>query len=142
MVEPAFLDAFKIIAKVSAAGLDIALPLKVEEVKVRRAFELTLGESFHATDSEVECCDTFSVQGLHRGKQCTVAAMFKGAGNRALKWPLQIAGCGKGGNQVVKLFEVPADVYIIQANGPFDPTLIKHVQCRSHTAQGDVSVSF
>jgi hypothetical protein len=139
MVEPAFLDAFKIIAKVGATEVkDVVLPLKMEEVKVRKAFEQTLGESFHATDSAVEWCDTFSVQGSHDGKQCTIAAMFKGAGNRALKWPLQVSGCGKSGNQVLKLFEIPADVYIIQANGPFDPTLVKHIQdtADAHTARG------
>jgi hypothetical protein len=139
MVEPAYLDVFKIISTVSAVDVkDVAVPIKVEEVKVRKAFELMLGESFHATDSGVESCDTFSVQGAHDGKQCTVAAMFKGAGDKSLKWPLQVAGCGKNGNQVVKLFEVPADVYIVQANGPLDPTLVKHIQdtADAHAARG------
>jgi hypothetical protein len=144
MVEPAYLDPFKLISKVSAAAVkDVELPITLPEVTVRKAFEQALGESFHATDSGVESCDTFSLQGSHDGKQCAIAAMFKGARDKSLKWPLQVAGCGKNGNQVVKLFEVPADVHIVQANGPLDPTLVKHIQdtADAHSARGK-SVKF
>jgi hypothetical protein len=129
-VEPAYLDALAIMSRVSPAEVnDVEMPLLVPEVEVRRTFERLLGERYHAKDSSVESCDMFTLQGTHEGRHCRVAAMFKGPGNK--KWPLQIAGCGKNGNQVVKLFGVPADVYIVQANGAFDPHLLKHVQ---HTA--------
>ena len=104
------------------------MPLKVPEVEVRRAFEQLLGEPFHAKDSGVESCDMFTLQGTHGGRQVTVAAAFKGAGNRAIRWPLHVGGFGKNGNQIVRLFGVPADVYLIQANGPLDVTLVQHIK--------------
>lgn len=127
MVEPAYLDAFKIISRVTAQQVkDVNLPLTMSEAEVRSAFEAMLGEAFHATDSGVEQCDMFSLQGSVERKNCAVAAAFKGPGNQ--KWPVQITGFGKRGDQIGRLFSVPADVYIIQANGPFDPSLIKHIQ--------------
>lgn len=128
LVEPEYLDGFRDqLNRASPAPLDLKLPIQWPEKEVRRAFERLLGEPFHATDSGVEMCDTFTLQGLHNGQQVVVAAMFKGAGNKSLKWPLQISGCGKPGNQVVRLFDVPADVYIVQANGPLDPSLVRHI---------------
>jgi hypothetical protein len=128
-VEPAYLDALAIISRVSPSAVaDIAMPLSVPEVEVRRVFERVLGEPFHATDSGVEACDMITLQGTHDGRQVTVAAAFKGAGNRAIKWPLHVGGFGKNGNQIVKLFGVPADVYLVQANGPLDTTLMQHIK--------------
>jgi hypothetical protein len=131
------LDAFKFIETVKPADVkDVALPLKVPEVQVRKAVETMMGESFHATDSGTEMCDMYTGQATYKGKPVSVAAMFKGAGGNSLRWPLQVAGCGKNGNQVVKLFQVPADLYIVQANGPFDPTLLMHIKDTADAAAG------
>jgi hypothetical protein len=47
-----------------------------------------------------------------------------GIGNKVM----EIADCGKRGDQIVRLFDTPADLFVVQYVGPIDDLLIKDVQ--------------
>ena len=58
------------------------------------------------------------------GRRVQTAIALKGpsAGNK-----ITIASYGKNADQIVRLFEEPAELFIVQANGFFESTLVKHV---------------
>jgi hypothetical protein len=55
------------------------------------------------------------------------AAAFLLKGNGLKKEVLEIGDCGKNGDQIVRLFETPADIYIIQFVGNISEAVIKDV---------------
>lgn len=43
---------------------------------------------------------------------------------------MHIADCGKRGDQIVRLFDTPADLFVVQYVGPITDLLIKDVQSK------------
>jgi hypothetical protein len=89
--------------------------LNVLEDKVQVSFEKVLGESFHKKDHGGEESDLFSTFVVVNGRRVPTAFMLKG---RGLKKPeLTIADCGKNGDQLVRLVQSPAELFVIQFVG-------------------------
>jgi hypothetical protein len=104
---------------------------------VQHALEQILGESFHMTDHGGEECDLFSTNVTIDGRRVPTAFLLKGRGARAAE--LQIADCGHNGDQIVRLLQSPAELYVIQYIGPVSQNVRKDVRgkVRERRARGD-----
>lgn len=88
------------------------LPLRaVPEQSVKEAFAEILGEPHLPNDWGGETCDLFSSNILVEGRRRTCAFAFKGP---AKFKPMEIKDCGKNGDQIVRLFDTPADLLVLQ----------------------------
>lgn len=60
------------------------------------------------------------------GARRATAFLLKGPGIGRKE--MDIADCGKRGDQLVRLFSTPADLYVVQYVGPISDLLIKDVE--------------
>jgi hypothetical protein len=106
------------------------LPLTLRENFIKVSFGEIIGEPFVQKDWGGEFLDLFSnrVQ-LNKGR-VNSAFMFKGKG---LKTKLTLAHCGKNGDQILRLFKIPAKVYVIQHVNEIDPSVREFTKIISET---------
>lgn len=83
----------------------------VSEAEIKRIFAKAMSESFTDKDWGGEAGDLFTANPTVDGKRCACAFMFKGP---AKFKKLQPADCGKNGDQIVRLFDLPAEVFVLQ----------------------------
>lgn len=105
------------------------------EDDVQRALERMLGESFHMTDHGGEECDLYSTNLTIEGRRVPTAFLLKGRGCRAPE--LQIADCGHNGDQIVRLLQAPAELYVIQYIGPVSQNVRKDIRGKVRERRGD-----
>jgi hypothetical protein len=97
---------------------------KSEDI-VQSAIEKILAEPFHKKDWGGEYNDLYTSNLQINGARRAAAFLLKGNGLK--KEVLEIGDCGKNGDQIVRLFETPADIYIIQFVGNISEAVIKDV---------------
>jgi hypothetical protein len=134
------LDAFEFVRDVSPQMVEAMLRngrLEVSEDDVQSALERALGETFHRVDHGGEENDLFTTQLKVAGKRVPTAFLLKGAGTKSKE--LQIANCGKNGDQIVRLFQSPAELFVVQYVGPISDNVLKDVRgkTRERVAQGE-----
>lgn len=83
----------------------------VPESAVKNALAAILGESDPPKDWGGEMCDYFS-SNLEIERDRKVGAFLLKGPSRFRE--MEISDCGKNGDQIVRLFEVPADIYVVQ----------------------------
>ena len=108
------------------------------EDQVQSAFEDVIGETFHMKDHGGEECDMFStrIRLVDDDRAHAAAFLLKGRGTRSQE--LQIADCGHNGDQIVRLLQTPADLYVIQYVGPVSLNVMKDLRgkIRERRAEG------
>lgn len=100
--------------------------LEVLEDRVQRALEAILDVPFHKPDWGGELDDLYTSNVRLHGRRIATAFLLKGRGVRHRE--LQIADCGKNGDQLVKLFDAPAEFFVIQFVGRVSEAVIKDVE--------------
>lgn len=100
--------------------------LNWSEDKVQVALEQILGVSFHKKDWGGELNDLYTANVVVNGMRRATAFLLKGPGIG--KKEMTIADCGTNGDQLVRLFGTPADLFVVQYVGPIADLLIKDVQ--------------
>jgi hypothetical protein len=100
--------------------------LDLSENRVQLALEQILDVSFHRIDWPGEMNDLYTANTLVNGARRATAFLLKGPGIGRKE--MQIGDCGKNGDQLVRLFTTPADLYIVQYVGPISDLLIKDVE--------------
>jgi hypothetical protein len=100
--------------------------LDLAEDKVQRAIEQIIGEGFHQTDWAGELNDLYSNYIVFGGNRIRTAFFLKGNGLR--KYELKIKDCGDSGYQIVRLFNSPAELFIVQFVGNISQAVITHVE--------------
>lgn len=98
----------------------------VSEESVQVGLEEILDVSFHKKDWGGEYNDLFTSNLIVNDQRLSAAFMLKGAGLG--RKTLEISGCGKNGDQLVRLFESPAQIYIVQFVGEISEAVIKDVE--------------
>jgi hypothetical protein len=98
--------------------------LDVAEDMVQKALEEILNVPFHKLDCPNEYNDLYTLNILVDGARRQVAFMLKGNGLK--KKVMEIRDCGKNGDQVVRLFQSPADLFVIQFVGNIAEAVIQH----------------
>lgn len=119
-------DAFKDVdftARVSKSELSV---LKNEsEQKIKELFASMIGEIHVPKDWGGEYCDLYSSQVLIDGYPKTCAFAFKGPSKFK---PMEIADCGKNGDQIVRLYETSAEILILQHCHVIKPAVRKTME--------------
>jgi hypothetical protein len=92
------------------------------EDAIQLALESILGVSFHQKDWGGEDNDLYTANVLVNGARRPTAFMLKGNGlkNRTM----EVKHCGKNGDQVIRLFRSPADLFVIQFVGNISEAVI------------------
>jgi hypothetical protein len=98
--------------------------LDMAEDTVQRAVEQILAVPFHKEDWGGESNDLYTANVLVGGARRPTAFLLKGNGLK--KAEMQIRDCGKNGDQVVRLFQSPADLFVIQFVGNISEAVIQH----------------
>lgn len=106
------------------------------EDAIQIAIEQIIGEPFHKKDWGGEINDLYSGEIRVNGHRTATAFMLKGNG---LKSPtMEIADCGKNGDQLLRLFNSPAELFVVQFVGNIAEAVIADVEgkVKQRRAQG------
>jgi hypothetical protein len=126
-LSPEEIDSFEQIVNVPETEVAELIPLQISEADIKKHFCDIMGNPFPQKDWGGEVCDIFC---NIRFRRRAVPAAFILKGKAYADRPLRIADLGKNGDQLVRLFSLPAEVYIIQSNGPIDGTVYSHIQAQ------------
>ena len=100
--------------------------LRRSEEQVQLALEQILGVSFHRKDWGGEINDLYTANVMVNGARRATAFLLKGPGIGRKE--MTIADCGTNGDQLVRLFTTPADLFVVQYVGPIADMLIVDVR--------------
>lgn len=126
-LSPEEIDSFERIVNVPETEVAKLAPLQISEAEIKKHFCDIMGNPFPQKDWGGEVCDIFC---NIRFRRRAVPAAFILKGKAYADRPLRIADLGKNGDQIVRLFSLPAEVYIIQSNGHIDGTVYSHIQAQ------------
>jgi hypothetical protein len=116
-------DAFsKIDFNQRVAVSDVNRLKEISEARVKKVFADAMLQPFTDKDWGGEIGDLFSGHAKVEGKAMSCGFMFKGP---AVFRKLQPADCGKNGDQVVRLYDYPADCFVLQHCHDISPAVRK-----------------
>lgn len=95
------------------------------EKKIKEGFTKIIGESGSFKDWGGEKSDLYTTRLRYRGARRRAAVAFKG---KATTGKLVPAKMGKNGDQVNRLFEEPAEIFLVVFGGQIDPTIVSQMQ--------------
>lgn len=99
--------------------------INCEEEYIKVSLEEILHEPLHKKDWAGELNDLYTSNVSIKGRRYSAAFMLKGPGIKTKL--LTIKDCGLKGTQLVKLFDSPAEIHIVQFVGNVDEYVIKDV---------------
>jgi hypothetical protein len=89
---------------------------------IQMALEQIMNVPFHKKDWSGEGNDLYTANMVLNGERVEMAFLLKGNG---LRWrEMRIADCGKNGDQLVRLFQSPARLFVVQFVGRISEALI------------------
>lgn len=97
----------------------------VPEQKVKELICRLLGEATVPKDWGGEECDLFSSNLSIAGERASAAFLLKGP---ARFHEMTLSDCGKNGDQIYRLFNTPADIYVVQHCHKISPAVRKTVE--------------
>ena len=91
---------------------------------------------YHQKDSPAELDDIYTANVIVSGRRLATAFMLKGPGIGTKE--MDIKHCGSKGTQLVRLFDAPAELFVIQFIGRIAETVVKDVEGKvtARRAQG------
>jgi len=102
--------------------------LDMSEDSIQMSLEQILDVSFYRRDWGGEINDLYTANVELYGSKIATAFSLKGKGLK--KKVLQIKDCGKNGDQLVRLFESPAQLFIVQFVGEVSDNVIRDVESK------------
>jgi len=140
--ERLFVEDIDSFAKVRDVNPALTAPLlkkgriDLSEDFVQQAIERILSVPFHRRDWGGETNDLYTANIVLNGRRRATAFLLKGNGLRTGE--MKIRDCGKNGDQVVRLFQSPAELFVLQFVGPISDQLIEDVRGKTllRRAQG------
>lgn len=120
------IDSFSRVSDVAIT--DVAIEegvLEVLESQVKDYIREILGEPFEQPDWGGEINDLFTNKVVVDGERVDTAFMLKGP---SVDPPMQIADAGTRGDQFQRLFQSPADLFIVQYNGKIEDRTVRHIK--------------
>lgn len=114
------IDAFAKAKKVKASRLG-----PTSEKKIKDAFAKLLGDGGIFKDWGGEKSDLYTDKGKVRGKRRPVAIAFKGKGTKGKLVPAKM---GRNGDQVGRLFDEPAEAFLIVYCGQIDSSIVSQMK--------------
>lgn len=95
------------------------------EEDVQIALEEILDEPFHKKDWGGEINDLYTSNVLINGTRVAAAFLLKGRGLKSKE--MKIRDCGENGDQLVRLFDSPCQLFVVQFVGNISEAIIKDV---------------
>ena len=123
------MDSFSRVRDVNPAMVASHIPggfLKLSENDVQLALEAILNIPHHKIDWGGEFCDLFTANMTVNGARRVATFLLKGPGIGRKE--MTIADCGANGDQIIRLFMVPADLFVIQSVGPIAELVVADAQ--------------
>jgi hypothetical protein len=96
------------------------------EDEVQSAIEEIIGESFHKPDWAGENNDLFTTNVVIDGKRVATAFALNGRGKAS--GVLHLSRCGKNGDQIIRLFQSPAQLFVVQYVGVIGEDVVESVE--------------
>lgn len=121
------IDSFYEVSKVKEAQVSQFVPLQLEERAVKEKFHEIIGDPFIQIDWGGERCDIFTSHIRFRNRKTSSAFILKGK-SYTKRMGLKLKDFGKNADQLVRLFQEPAEIFFVQSNGPIDSTVETTVQ--------------
>lgn len=125
---PKNIDNFKELLKFQDSNSSTYLNngrLELSEDSIQIYLEEILDVPFHKNDWGGEINDLYTSNLTIKGKRVPTAFLLKGKGMKAKE--LQIRDCGKNGDQILRLLESPAQLFVIQYVGNISENVIKDI---------------
>lgn len=119
------IDSFSQVSQIGAEEIDVNLLQQVSESQVKRYLREIIGEPYDQTDWGGELNDLFTNRVTVDGRRVDAAFMLKGPG---IDGPMRIKDAGTRGDQFQRLFQSPAEMYVIQFNGKIEDRTIRHIK--------------
>ena len=98
---------------------------RMKEERIKKAFASIVGEGGRFKDWGGEKSDLYTNKFRVGGKRRAVAVAFKGHGTAAKLVPGKM---GKNGDQIGRLFDEPAEVYLVVYCGQIDSSVVSQMQ--------------
>jgi hypothetical protein len=105
------IDSFCRVRAIDESTVKACVPLNISERKIKEYLAEIIGETYIQGDWGGEKSDFFTTRLTMRNKRVPAAFLLKGAGT---KGKLTIKKCGKQGNQIMRLLEEPAELFVVQ----------------------------
>lgn len=121
------IESFKLVKKIPNVQ---PLIKNLLESKIKKGFKNIIGETGNFKDWGGEKNDLYSTKIKIKSKRLPTAIAFKGKGT---KGKLTLEKMGKRADQVERLFQSPAQVFLIVYNGQIDQIILSHMQAFSLT---------
>lgn len=128
------IDSFQKVRGVNpsmVAGLLKESYLDLPEDTIQMALEQILNVSFHKKDWGGEINDLYTANLTVNSGRVATAFLLKGNGLR--KRVMEISDCGKNGDQLVRLVDSPASLFVVQFVGEISQNVIKDMQGKIET---------
>lgn len=123
------IDSFQKVRDINPHMIEAFIPggfLNLPEDDVQLRLEEILAVKFHQLDWGGEEHDLYTANLVVSGQRRSTAFLLKGPAIG--KKEMTIADCGKNGDQIVRLFNTPADLFVVQYVGPIASNVIKDVE--------------
>lgn len=123
------IDSFKSVRDVNPGVVEEYLDngyFDKSEDEIQTIIEQIINEPFHKKDWGGEENDLYTSNILINGERRTCAFLLKGNGLR--KKSMELADCGKNGDQIIRLLQSPANLFIIQFVGNISENVIKDIE--------------
>ncbi len=117
------IDSFRAVKRIKSSA--IVGKAHIDERKFKLGIQKILGEKGQFTDWGGEKGDLLTSRLLYGGKRITGAFAFKGRGTRGVLTPAKM---GKNGDQIQRLFESSAQVFILQYWGSIHERVREQVE--------------
>lgn len=114
------IDSFAAVALIAPAAVTNSVPVTASEEHVKNAICSAIGDS-PRKDWGGEQNDIFTMRVTLNGQRVAAAFLLKGP---SVRGRLTIAKCGKNGDQIQRLFQSAADLFVIQFNGAIDERVV------------------
>jgi hypothetical protein len=125
------IDGFSKVRDINHAMYDDLLTdgyLPVLENDIQVALEQILGETLHKEDHGGELNDLYTANLVVNGARTPTAFLLKGRGLK--KKAMEIRDCGENGDQLVRLFDSPAELFVVQFVGKVSESIIRDVESK------------
>lgn len=124
------IDSFQNVANIRPSDVQHLLNssgrINLKEDIIQHMIEQILEIKFHKEDWGGEENDLYTTNIVVDGNRIPTAFALKGSGTKKKK--LEIGDCGKNGDQLVRLFQSPANLFIIQYVGEISESVIKDME--------------
>lgn len=107
--------------------------LNISEDEVQNALGKILDEKFHKKDWGGEYNDLYTSNIRLEGFRRATAFLLKGNGLK--NKTMEIKHCGKNGDQLIRLFESPAELFIVQFVGNISEAIVKDIEGKVEQAR-------